>query len=279
MKFDFSQNNVTDRPLILGDGGKLGPLFPIKYVPLAFNMAILNLKQEASQNYLGVIWWFLNPLFFMFIYYFLAVIIFKSRTEDFIPFLLIGLVMWRWTALSVQQAGASIFGHVGLMRQTYLPKFVFPLSVIIDNLVKFSISLLILFAVILSFGIEVTSAYLYLPVLLLIQFIVIISCGYLLAIIVPFIPDVRLLVGFVFQAGVFLSGVLWDRSHLPENYHFFFDINPMATLIEAYRTVLLKGGAPDFGLLWPLPIAFSCLFILALVILAYLDRVFPKISG
>jgi ABC-type polysaccharide/polyol phosphate export permease len=269
---DFSRKN----PLVLGKGATPSPLLPVWVMPLAYFMAISSLKREATQTFLGFLWWIINPLIYVVIYYFLAVVIFSARGEGYIPFLIVGLFVWRWTALAVQAAGASIYNRANLIRQIYIPKPVFPLAAIIDQTIKFLVSLVVLIVALYFFGIDLTYSVLYLPVLVLIQLALILGLGYVLSVIIPIVPDIRNLVGFIFQAGVFLSGILWGRGHLPEKYHLFLDINPMATLIEAYRAVLLMGQAPDFGLLWPTPVVFGILLVGGLIALARLDRLFPK---
>ena len=59
-----------------------------------------DLRAEAERTYLGVVWWFLDPLIHISIYYFVFSVIMSRGTENFIAFLAVGVIVWRWFVCS-----------------------------------------------------------------------------------------------------------------------------------------------------------------------------------
>ena len=60
-----------------------------------------ELKSEATRTYIGVLWWVMEPIIFMGIFYFVFGVLFQIRAPDFIPFLLVGLTAWHWLQATI----------------------------------------------------------------------------------------------------------------------------------------------------------------------------------
>ncbi len=102
-----------------------------------------GLRAEAARNYLSFLWWVLEPLFSMLVFYIVFGLLFQRGTEDYVPFLLVGLVSWQWFANTVKHSMTSIYGNGRLMNQVDLPKVIFPSIVVVMDLVKFSFVLVL----------------------------------------------------------------------------------------------------------------------------------------
>lgn len=245
------------------------------YWSLIWFKAVADLRAEASRNYLGALWWVLEPVLYMAAFY----IVFESMrqsTDDAVSFLLCGLVVWKWFASTVLQGANSIVKSAALMRQVYIPKYVFPCSTILANAFKFLFvfGLLIVFLLLMSY--TPSSLWCWLPGLLIVQFLLASAVALLLSALIPFVPDLSDLMGNAILLLFFLSGVIFDISRAPETIQFYLYLNPMAILVEDFRNVLVQGISPD-----PVPllmIAFGSLLTLGvgLLLLFRFDRIFPK---
>ena len=92
-----------------------------------------ELKSEAQRTYIGVLWWILEPVLFMLIFYFVFAVLLQRGTENFVPFLLIGLAPWHWFQATVMQCSGSITANRGLIQQVYVPNYVFPTVVVLAS--------------------------------------------------------------------------------------------------------------------------------------------------
>jgi lipopolysaccharide transport system permease protein len=84
-----------------------------------------------------------------------------------------------------------------------------------------------------------------LPLVLAVQFVVTLSLSYLVAAFNVSYRDVRYLLGIILLLGFYLTPVFYDASAIPPAYQAFYHLNPLVTLIESYRNLLLYGvGLP-----------------------------------
>jgi len=247
------------------------------FIDLVFQKAWAGLRAEAARGYLGVIWWVLEPVMYMTVFYIVFVHLFKRGDENFILFLLTGLIAWKWFNTTISTGSNSIVASAGLMNQVYLPKIVFPLTTIAINTFKFLI-ILIIFLVFLQFmSIKLSPVWAFLPILIIAQLLLITGVTSLLAGIMPFFPDLKFILDNVLMMMLFLSGIFFDITKLPANVKVYLLLNPMATLIVMYRKILINGTPPNWQyLLYVLSFSLMVLF-LALWLLRRFDRVYPKI--
>jgi lipopolysaccharide transport system permease protein len=247
------------------------------FTDLVFQKAWAGLRAEAARGYLGVVWWVLEPVVYMTVFYIVFVLVFKRGDENFILFLLTGLITWKWFNTTINTGSNSILNSSGLMSQVYLPKIVFPLTTVVINTFKFLI-IFILFLVFLQFtSIKPSLTWVLLPVILLSQLLLITAVTSLLAAIMPFFPDMRFIMDNVLMMMLFISGIFYNVDKLPAKVKVFFFLNPMAALIVIYRKILIHGALPNwYHLLYITSFSLLVLFI-ALWLLRRFDRIYPKI--
>lgn len=249
------------------------------FVELILYKALAGLRGEAARYYLSFLWWLIEPILFMMIFFVVFGLLLQTGTEDFVPFLLIGLVSWQWFSNTIRHSMTSIMEGGRLMTHVHLPKVFFPAVTIVMDTVKFLFVLAILFLFLWWYGYPVTLVYIAFPLVLLVQLVLMASLALLAAAVVPFLPDVRFALDALLQLMFFLSGIFFAGSTLPEEYQGHFYLNPMAGLIEAHRDVLMYGSWPDFGYLaWVAGVSVLMLMV-AVRILLRLDFIYPRIVG
>lgn len=248
-----------------------------RLIELVLFKAYAELKAESARNYISFFWWVIEPIIHMGVFYVIFDLVFHRGGPDYVPFLLCGLVVWKWFVSTVNQGSASILTNTNLIRQIYIDKAIFPASVLIANTVRFFFvfSLLILF--ILAYGVRPSITWTGLPVVLLTQFLFTAAITGFACVIVPFIPDIKLLIENGLLLMFFVSGIFFDISTTSEKLQFFLRFNPMAVLIEEYRQMLLLGQWPSWQ-----AVNLIAFFSIAGVIIAYrlitrYDHLYPKI--
>jgi lipopolysaccharide transport system permease protein len=220
-----------------------------RYRDIIVYRAYAELKSEAQLNYMGYVWWLLEPLLNTILFYIILVAVLEGSAVGTIPFLLVGAITWQWLNATIMTAAGTIFDAGGMLKQIYLPKAVLPLIAVLTCTFKF----LFIFALLLVFtwvtGHFPTVTYAALPLLLLLELAVIIVLSLPLAAVMPFFPDARVAIDAVLRSVMLVSGTLFPVSKIPGPYHALFYLNPMAILIEAFRAVLLDGKWPRWDLL------------------------------
>ena len=226
-----------------------------RYLEIILFKAYANLRSEAARTYLSFMWWVIDPILSMAVYYVVFALLFQRGTQDYVPFLLVGLITWQWFTNTINHGMTTIQGNIRLMNQVHLPKVIFPSIIILMDAFKFSIVFLLVLLFLWIYGFGVGAAYLALPLILGVQLLFTVALTYLLAAIIPFLPDLKYLVQTILRLVFFLSGIFFDGSKIPEQYQPYFYANPMAILIEDYRNILMHNLWPDWNAL-----AIICLF-------------------
>ncbi|WP_165903345.1 ABC transporter permease [Thiobaca trueperi] len=246
-------------------------------IDLVLYKTYADLRAEAAKTYVNYLWWVLDPILSMLVFYVVFGFIFHRGGEGYVPFLLTGLVAWTWYNQTLSHAGSTILNGKGLINQVYVPKLVFPLVTFLTDLTKFAVVLCVLLLFLLISGYSPSASWLALPLVLLTQLLLCMALGLVLAAIVPYLPDLKLLVGHLLHLQFFLSGVFYSANDIPEPYRFWFFLNPMASLIHDYHVILLKGGWPHWGRLTVIALLSLLVLTLATILIQRLDQVYPRL--
>jgi len=226
---------------------------------------------------MGLLWWIVEPIIYMSVFYMIFVVVFNRGGEDRVPFLLTGLVVWKWFSSTINQCPLCISENIGLIRQVYIPKYVFPGMIMMTNTLKFLITFILLITFLFLIGNGPNIAWLSLPVLMAVQLLVILAIGGLVTAVVPFFPDLKLIIENGTLLLFFMSGVFFDISLAPLGIRKYLYLNPMASIIESYRMVLLDGAWPNWFPLVIVSLASLLGLILGLYLLRRFDRIYAKV--
>lgn len=236
-----------------------------------------ELQSEASRAYIGILWWLFEPLLYLATFYFVFAVGFRAGGPDFVPFLLVGLVNWKWFGSSVQGATNALPNNHRLLQQVYLPKHLLVATVLVANTLKYAIIFTLLLGFLYFMGYLPSLAWGALPVLMLLQLALMFGFAALGAASVPFLPDLKLVIDSGIMVMFFTSGIFYDIRDRSEEAQAYLYLNPMARLIDAYRDVLLHQRLPEFETLsYVLGLALATT-LAGMYLLRRYDRVYPKI--
>ena len=205
-----------------------------------------TLKSRYSNMYLGYIWWFLDPLLFMIIYSFVYQIVFQRELENYIIFLLIGLITWRWISGSLTQSSASIFQRLGLIEQIAAPKQIFPLVNILIETMLFMAAFVIIFIAMVFSGIPFTWHIFEVVPVVSITFIALYGLGMIFAHIGTYIADFKQVLSYLLRLTFYLSPIFYDLSDLSTEVQNIYWLNPVTAVVQGIRSALLYGTSPDY---------------------------------
>lgn len=251
----------------------------IHYLELIHYRALGELKMELSRLYLGLLWWVFEPLLYMVAFYIVFDLLFQRGGEGFIGFLLCGLVPWKWFNNAISYASNSLIVNAGLIQQVYVPKIIFPAIVVVTGFYRFLVVLLLLMGFLWIYGYPPNPAWIALPLVVLVNFMLVLGGASLVAFIVPFVPDVKMVLGNVLVLLMFLSGIFYDITQLSTQQQAWFELNPIAGLFTLYRTVLLDAQWPLWGDLFGLGLLGLVLFVVSFILFRRYDRVLPSVIG
>lgn len=205
----------------------------------------VNLKTTVNRSKLGWLWWIIDPLFMMGIYYFVIHLLFQRGGDNYHLFVLAGLIAWQFFTRSLMGTTTVILNNRQLIKQVALP---ITMLVAIPVIVQF-IFAVIGVGVIIAWNFQATGGHTFavLPLLLLIGSISF-GLGLFLSLLNVYLDDINQLVSYTLRAGFFLSPILYPVSQVLDSPKIsgiikqLYYINPMAWIIPALRQVLLEGA-------------------------------------
>src|SRR5262249_32180437 len=119
----------------------------------------------------------------------------------------------------------------------------------LSNLLSYIASLHVLFGLLFFYGKPVSSVLFILPLLLLIQSLLIIGLGLIIATCNVFYRDVQHIISVVTSLLFYLTPVFYRPDAVATSYRILLIANPMAALVNGYRAVMFYGVAPEWELL------------------------------
>lgn len=230
-----------------------------KYKSLIMALVGRHLASRYRGSALGMLWSFLNPLFFMLIY----VLVFKyyirfDSVQNYSIFLFCGLLPWVWFNSGLIEATNSIVSSGHLITKSMFPPEILPAVSVITNLVHYLLSLILLFGFMIYFEVAFTATLLLMPVLILLQTIMMYSIGLMFSALNVFYRDIQHLLANALNLLFFLCPILYPPSTVPEQFQFTITLNPIALLISMYHSVILEATVPDMTS-WVFVISFTIL--------------------
>jgi ABC-type polysaccharide/polyol phosphate export permease len=222
---------------------------------------IAGIKSEARQRYLSYIWFLLEPLLSTAVFYIAYSQITGKKGSDAILGILIGMILWQWFESSVMSGAGAIKAKFHVLNQFALPKYIFPLVSIFISTWKFLCVSVVIWLLVLIFGHSPNINWLYLPILFFAQLSFIIALALPISIAVTLWNDFQTILNAVFRMLFFISGIFFDPDKIPVDLQKLFFANPLASFIEAGRSIILRNEIPHFERL--IPAAIATLFLLA----------------
>ncbi len=212
-----------------------------------------TIRGRYQQSLLGWLWAVVQPAATVAIFT-LIFTRFVPIDTDGIPYILFSyaaVAPWTLLSASLSDMVQSLVQNMNLVTKIYFPREVLPIAAMFARLMDFGIALLLLVLLLVFYRVPVFPAgLLYLPIILSIQLALILGLGLACAAMNVFYRDVQPLLTLGIQLWFYASPVIYPITRVPEQLRPFYYLNPMAGILEAYRSVLLHGQAPDSFLLF-----------------------------
>lgn len=206
-----------------------------------------DIKLRYRGSYFGMAWTLLNPIAELTVLWFIFGNVLPLRIPNYAAFLFTGLLVYTWFQTSLFNATVAVVSNRDLIRRPDVPLDILPVISVASTLFHFLLSLPVLFGLMLWTGVPLTSALVALPALIGIQFVLTLALSYPLAAIHVWMRDTQYFLKVGLQLLFFLTPVFYETRTIPEQYRRLFALNPMATVVDGYRDVLVRGVLPPLG--------------------------------
>lgn len=234
-------------------------------IRLAFNLFKMNVRDRYLGSSLGSFWAIANPLFMLALYTFVFGFVFKVRlpgaetTLGYVIWLIIGYGPWIATIEAIMASTMSVVGAAGVVKNMAFKTELLPISAAFVGLISLGVSLCFLLILMTVEGHFPDWHIVWLPLIIALQFLLIVSMGLWLSAINVFVRDLSLALPNILTIIMFVTPIFYPMESMPTVVQKLSFANPFFLIADAYRTTLMHQQSPSgVGMVY--------VFILALVL-------------
>jgi len=222
------------------------------YRELFYFFAWRDIKLRYKQTAFGIGWAVLQPFLMMVVFsVFFSKVVGLQNGIPYPVFSYSGLLLWNIFSNSLNNASQSLVTSTNIIQKVYLPRIILPAASIIVTLVDFVFSFVIFLFILLYFQFMPNLwGFLLLPAFLILTTVASLGLGLFLSAINVRYRDVRYALSFFLQILIFVTPVIYPISNIPQKFQWIMALNPMAGIIETFRSVFLGIGIVNWQILF-----------------------------
>lgn len=243
----------------------------MRYSDLLYFLVWRDIKVRYKQTTIGVAWAVIQPFMTMVV---ISVIFGRwvKMPSDGYPypiFLYSALLPWTFFANAINSCGNSVVSSSNLITKVYFPRLIIPMASVGAGIVDFMISLGVMALLMLYYGVQWHASLFMLPFLFLAVLFTALGVGTFLSALIVAYRDFRQVIAFMMQLWMYVTPVVYSPSLFPERWRWVLNLNPMAGLIEGFRSAILGQPFDLTGFL----LSFSVSILLFFVGVSYFKQV------
>lgn len=222
-----------------------------KYYKYAIYSGKSELKTEIANSHLSWLWWILDPLLFMLVYTFVALVVFGKGEKYFPIYVFIGLSAWKFFEKTVKQSVTLVSGNRGIVLKVYLPKYQLILVKMYANGFKMMVSFALVAVMLFLYRVPLSYRIIYFIPLLLVLALFTFGASCILLHFGVFVEDLSNVINVLLKLVFYLTGIFYSiGKRVPAPYNMILlKCNPIAFIIDEMRNCILYETTPDFMIL------------------------------
>jgi len=212
-----------------------------RYHQLFFFMAWKEFLIRYKQTVMGVAWSVVRPLLTMFVFTFIFGTVAKMPSSG-VPYQILvysGLLPWHFFSESFTHCSNSLVQNNNLISKIYFPRIIIPASSIIVSLLDLIISFAVFTIIMIYKGFTPSVNMVFLPLLIALTALFAYSVGIFFAALNVKYRDIKYVVPFIVQFGLYISPVGFSATAIPEKWSMLYSLNPMVGIINSFRWAII----------------------------------------
>lgn len=225
-----------------------------RYRDLLYMLVKREVNVLYKQTVLGFAWVILKPMLQMIVFtvVFGRLINFESMMEEGVPYAVFSfaaLVPWTYFSTALTSASGSLITNSQILTKVYFPRMIAPMTNVLAKLLDFGIALIVLFGMLLFYGITPTVNIVFLPLMVLLMVALALGMSLWLSALSITYRDVQQLMAFMVQLLMYGAPVVWPLQLIPDEYRIWLGIYPMSGVIEGFRVSITGIGTMPWDML------------------------------
>lgn len=216
-----------------------------RYRELLGYLAWRDVVVRYKQTTIGILWAFLRPFLTMVIFSVVFGRLAKLPSEG-VPYPVLtftALLPWQFFSTAFATTAESVVGNAYMVTKIYFPRLILPFSSVAVGAADFFVSFIMLAVLMAWYRVVPSARILALPLFFALCVVFTIGLGLWFAAMYVKFRDLRHLIPFVTQFGLYVSPVAFSSSVVPAKWRLLYSLNPMVAVIDGFRWSLI-GTAP-----------------------------------
>jgi lipopolysaccharide transport system permease protein len=236
-----------------------------RYREICFVLVKRNLMVRYRQTVVGAGWSILQPLALMAVFSVFFGLLARLPTNGlpFPVFYFLGLLPWQMTSKIMTEGTHSVVANSALVTRVYFPRAYFPTSVALSSFIDLLLATTALVVLLAISGIVPGATVVVAPYFIAVAWMAGLGVAFWLSALNVTYRDVSQMLPFLTQMWMFGSPIIYPSALIPEPFHTWYFLNPMALVVEGMRWAI--AGTPV-----PVPVAW---------VLGTASAVFLLVSG
>ncbi len=210
-------------------------------------LAWRDISVRYKQTVIGIAWAVIRPFLTMIVFTIVFGHLAKLPSEGDVPYPILvfaGMLPWFLFSSILSEASASVVGNANLVGKVYFPRLIIPTTAAVVTLVDFAINLVVLLGLILWYGFLPGWRIALLPGFVALAMLASLGPAFLVAALNVKYRDFRYIIPFCVQFGLYVSPVGFSSAIIPDNWRFWYSLNPVVGVIDGFRWCIIGEDSP-----------------------------------
>ena len=202
-----------------------------------------DFKSRYLNNYLGILWAFIQPTISVLIFWFVFQVGFKAAPVQDVPFILwlvAGMIPWFFLSEALASATNAILDNTFLVKKIVFRVSLLPIVKITSAVIVHLFFMVFMMSMYIIYGYEPNFYWLQMFYYLFSAIILLLGISWITSSVVIFFRDLGQLVSMSIQFGFWLTPVFWSLTMVPKEYCWLFELNPAHYITQGYRDALIN---------------------------------------
>lgn len=226
-----------------------------------YNFITSMLSARYRRSILGFFWTLINPLINLSILAFIFSLVFKQDIRTFGVYVFSALSPWTFLQNCMVLSPNSFIQAESYLKKVYLPKILFPLTLVSVEIINFFFSLISIYIIFLVIGAKISWVMILIPFAMLIIFIFGLGIALIFSVIQVYFRDMFQIVSVLVGALIYTIPVIYPLDFIPQLYRPLIFINPFFQYINLFRAIIYDGRVPVWNE-WLVPLLISIITLL-----------------
>lgn len=218
------------------------------YLYLTTMMAISDFKMKYDNSVLGYLWSLLKPLLMFGTLYLVFSVFVRWQMDNYKLYLLLGIILWNFLAEVTLNTMVLLEAKASVLKKIYFPRWIIVISSSLTSVLTLFLNIIVFFIFYVVSGAGYKSTIWLFFIYIMELYVLVVGLTFFLCALFPKFRDIHHIWEVFVQLGFWSTPIIYPIIIVPEKYHKFIFLNPVARIIQGSRDAIIGIGGDFLGL-------------------------------